>query len=229
MSLPGHSRPPLRMGRARHAAASPLRQLGQGTVEAVLAAAAMAGLACAIAWIGRLQFQALEVSQAGRLAAFTAARAPSAARADHGTSVSVSRTSSSSPTAAGGDDAVGRRLALEWLRVDDGLVAAQAQRRVAPDVGWEAAAGVAAPTSLWRHTAVAIGAGHAESDAHTQQRLTASVAGWSRTADASRRLSNALQSRVRNLDAAWGGRRPGDDWVSAWADLAPAGRVAVKR
>lgn len=229
MSLPGRSRPPVCMARGRHATASPARQIGQGTVEAVLAAAALAGLACAIAWIGRLQFQALEVSQAGRLAAFTAARAPAAARAGHGMSVSVSRTSSSSRTAAGGDDAVGRRLALDWLRVDDGLVAAQARRRVAPDVGWEVFGGVAAPTSLLRHTAVAIGAGHAESDAHTQQRLTASQAGWARTAGASRRLSNALQSRVGNLDAAWGGRRPDDDWVSAWADLVPAARIAGKR
>lgn len=204
------------------------RQHGQGMAEALLAAAALAGCVHAVAWTARVQFNGLEVSQASRLAAFSAARARQAVPDDDATAIRLYRPIGD--TARGlPSDAVRGQLAAQWLRVDDSLLAAQARRQVAPNGGWDSVGRDARPLVLLRHTALAAQAGHATSDALAQQRLAESRAGWSGVADASRGLSRTLRNRAGEVDAAWGGRKPGDDWVSAWQDLVPAGRLVPRK
>ncbi|WP_186332213.1 hypothetical protein [Bordetella genomosp. 13] len=204
------------------------RQRGQGVVEALLAAAALAACVHAIAWTARVQFHALEVSQAGRLAAFSAARARQAAEGDGATQIRLYQPAAD--TASGlSADAVRGQLASQWQHLDGTLLAARAQREVAPSGGWDSAWRVAEPLVLHRHTALAEQAGHASSDTQAQQRLTESTAGWGHAADTSLGLSRTLRKRAGNVDAAWGGRKPGDDWVSDWADLAPADRITKRK
>ncbi len=203
-------------------------QRGQGVVEALLAAAALAGCVHAIAWTARLQFNGLEVSQASRLAAFSAARARQAAQDDGATAIRLYRPVGDMAQELT-PDAVRGQLAAQWLRVDDSLLAAQARRRVAPNGGWDSVGRDAQPLVLLRHTALAAQAGHATSDAQAQHRLAESRAGWSGVTDASRRLSRTLRNRAGEVDAAWGGRKPGDDWLSAWHDLVPAGRLVPRK
>lgn len=204
------------------------RQRGQGAIEALLAASALAGCVYAIAWTARLQFNVLEVSQASRLAAFSAARAPRAGVADGATQIRLYQPAGD--TAQGlASDAVARQLAGQWLRVDGALLAAQAQRQVVPGGGWDSLGSEARPMVLSRHTALAAQAGHAASDVQIQQRLAESRTGWSSAADPSRSLARTLRSRAGEVDGAWGGRKPGDDWVSAWHDLVPPGRLVPRK
>lgn len=212
------------------------RQRGQAVAEALLAAITLGACAYAIAWTGRLQHQAMVASQDSRVAAFTAVRGPLPASLSADSRLDVERVDGP-PAVVGGSaaEAVQGRLADDWLRVDRRLIRLQAERRIELGIGLEQARRMGAAMSdttvaeeaamLRRHTALAEGAGHAESDRAGHQRIAAGTLGWRDTVLASQDLSRALRQRIGALDAAWGGRRPDDDWLSVWNDLAPADRV----
>jgi len=214
----------------------PHRQRGQALAEALLASIALGACAYAIAWTGRLQHQAIATSQDSRVAAFTAARGSLPASLSGASRLRAERIDGPLP-ASGGNAADGAqgRLADEWLRVDWRLMRLQAERRIEPGVGLEQARGMGAAMSdmavadggatLRRYTALAEGAGHAASDQAGHQRIAAGTLGWRGAAQVSQSLSRTLRQRIGAIDAAWGGRKPDDDWLSIWSDLAPADRV----
>jgi len=199
-------------------------------IEALLAVAALAACVYAMAWTSRLQFRALELSQAGRLAAFSAARAPQAAADTDGTGRAM-RVRLYLPARVQNlwQDEAHTRLAADWLRVDDTLLAADAFGQVVPSGGWDGAWHAASPLVLHRHTALAHRAGHGQSDMQVQQRLTQSRTGWADVAQPSLELSSTLRRRAAGVETAWGRREPGDDWVSAWADLIPPTYVQARK
>jgi len=231
------------------------RQRGQAVLEALLAAAALGVCAYAIAWTGRLQHQALAVSQDSRVAAFTAARGAPPSTPGQASRLLGSRVAAAPDAET--DTRLGQ-LADEWLRVDSRLLRMQAERGVTPGIGLERGAALGALDAfdaldrrgrtaraaaaasraaneagttyvLRRYTVLAEGAGHAATDRAGQQRIAEGQLGWRRVAGDSQRLSRTLRQRIGTVDAAWGGRQPGEDWTSAWADLVPAERMPPAR
>jgi hypothetical protein len=195
---------------------------GQGTVEALLVVAVLLALACAIAWTGKLQHRVMALAQAGRAMAFAAARGYVLPDSRDGARLRMTRESG-----AWADDAsMPAQLSRDWLRTDARLLTVQAAREVAPSAGLESLHGT--PARLARFTSVAEAGGHAVSDDDGQHRLTHGRLGWSEAADESRALSNRLRGRIAGIENAWGKRQPGDDWVSAWAGLVPADRLASR-
>jgi hypothetical protein len=195
-------------------------QRGQGLVEALFAVAILALCIQAIAWTGRLQYQAMAAAQDGRAAAFSAARgqpAASLSRAD-----SLLRLDSEAAPAGAANQGEGARLSREWLRADERLLRARAERTVAARAGLEQMRGVDRAVTLSRHTAVARAGGHAVSDADGQSRLVSSPAGWGRAGDVSLRLARTVNGRAAQAEMGWIKREPGSDWVSVWADLVPS-------
>lgn len=190
---------------------------GQGLTEALLAVAALSLCAQAIAWTGRLQHQALTVSQGSRTMAFSAARGYRPSTSGDAQRVELSQIRSP----AAGDDIVAR-LGRDWLRVDDRILRVRAERDVAPETGLEQAYGASHRVTLRRETVVAPAGGHAASDADGQARLGQGETGWGRAARASQSLARTLSQRIAGIEAAWGERRPDGDWLSVWADLVPA-------
>ena len=197
-----------------------IEQRGQGLVESIFAFAALLACAYGIAWIGSARHQAMQAAQTSRTAAFTAARGEAVPAGRDGARLDLNRN------LAGTVPADGRQAQLQqdWLRVDTRLVAAQAQRKVQPPGGWTWLS--PGDVSVRRHTAVAQAGGHAVSDRDGQQRITDSRMGWQAAAGASQSLARRLRSSVAGIDGAWGGRKPDDDWVSAWSALAPAEKLA---
>jgi hypothetical protein len=202
------------------------RQRGQGLVEALFAVAVLGLCAQAISWVGRLQYQAMAAAQDSRVAAFSVARgqeAASAARADF--RLRISREAAAAGASGRGETG---SLSREWLRVDERLLRASAERDVEATVGFEQRRAGERSVVLARHTTVAQAGGHAASDADGQNRLVASATGWGRAGDTSLALSRRLRDRIAGIEAAWGERAPGNDWVSVWADLVPSQRLGKR-
>ncbi|MGN6581143.1 MAG: hypothetical protein ACTHJ1_14330 [Bordetella sp.] len=198
------------------------RQQGQGLIESVFALTAVLACACAIAWTGSAWHQAMLAAQASRTAAFSAARGGAlAARRDEGDLNLVRRQIGSVPS-----DGKHAQLQQDWLRVDTRLVTAQAERKIQAPAGWMQS--YAGDVTVHRHTSVAQAGGHANSDKDGQQRITESRTGWQAAGAPSQALARRLKSSIAGVDGAWGGRRPDDDWVSAWPQLVPAERLTSK-
>jgi hypothetical protein len=195
------------------------RQRGQGLLESIFAFAALLACACAIAWIGSAQHQAMQAAQASRAAAFAAARGDAPASRD-GIRLGSSRDQAG-PAPADGRQA---QLQRDWLRVDTHLVRVEAQRRIQPPGGWSWLS--VGDVSVRRHTAVAQAGGHAVSDQAGQQRIMESRMGWQEAAEPSQSLARRLRSSIAGIDGAWGGRKPDLDWVSAWSGLVPSDKLA---
>jgi hypothetical protein len=195
------------------------RQQGQGLVESVFALAALLACACAIAWTGSAQHQAMQAAQASRAAAFSAARGDTPAARRDGAALGVARNQVG-PVPA---DAKQAQLQQDWLRVDARLLTAQAERRIQAPAGWTSLS--LGEVTVRRHTSVAQAGGHAVTDMDGQRRIADSRAGWQAAAGRSLSLAHRLRSDISGVDGAWGGRRPDTDWVSAWAQLVPADRL----
>jgi len=198
------------------------RQQGQALVEAVFALAALLACACAIAWTGSAWHQAMQAAQASRAVAFSAARGGAPAARGDGVDLGLARNRAGSVPVDGKQ----AQLQQDWLRVDTRLVTAQAERKIQAPAGWTQSP--VGDVTVQRHTSVAQAGGHAVSDKDGQQRITESRAGWRLAAGPSQSLARRLRSGISGVDGAWGGRKPDDDWVSAWPRLVPADRLTSR-
>ncbi|HEX7749989.1 MAG TPA: hypothetical protein VF445_14705 [Bordetella sp.] len=198
------------------------RQQGQGLVEAVFALAVLLACACAIAWTGSARHQAMQAAQASRAAAFSAARGGVPVARRDGVELNLVR-SQAGPVPLDDRQA---QLQQDWLRVDPRLVTALAERKIRAPAGWTQSP--VGEVTVRRHTSVAQAGGHAVSDEQGQRRITESRMGWQAAAEPSRSLARRLRSSISGIDGAWGGRKPDDDWVSAWPQLVPADRLTSK-
>src|SRR5690606_10776299 len=123
-------------------------------------------------------------------------------------------------------------LRQDWRIQDPGMMVAQV--RVAPparrlgDAPHGRTSGLAdfnTYPALRRHTALLVGAGHAENDARVQHILAQSSLAWSESANASYRVGSGVDAAMARVDAAWRRDRPVFDWLGLWAGDVPARRV----
>ena len=132
------------------------------------------------------------------------------------------------PTLAqvGGADGQARALRGDWGIEDAGVLTVQSQTR--PDASFLLRHLGAAPT-IRRHTAILVGAGHADTATVTQRRLAQSWLGWRSPASTSLGLARHLGSRMSAVDAAWKRPLPLYDWLTPWAEEVPDGQYMPDR
>ncbi|AWP77656.1 hypothetical protein [Bordetella bronchiseptica] len=197
------------------------RQRGQALAEALPLLAMLLLAWAAVAWLGTLRHQALRLGQHSRVAAFmAAAAAPSAPR----TATLARQAGLAGRTAADGMPAL---LARDWLQVDTRLLHAQAAEPAAMPGGLLREGAIAA--ALRGVTVLAIGPGHASDARAGNDRLARSVAGWQLAHRAAAPAVAATRRRVRPVEAAWGLRDAGQDWLRTWADMASADGAVLRR
>ena len=195
------------------------RQQGQALIEALLMLPLLALLLWAGSWIGGLQFAALETAQASRKAAMAGAlgQPMQNQHAPRGMALSgkIGTLSGIAPSQVAA-------LQDEWFGVDLRLLSATASTaRLDHDS--------AAWLHITRRTQVASGAGYAHGDADTQRRIARAPTSWRKAESVSLAEARRLKPVVDRLDGPW--RRPGLslDWLSQWADVVPADRLASSK
>lgn len=195
-----------------------VRQRGQAVIEALLMLPLMALLLWATSGIGSLQFSAQQTTQVGRTAAMSAARGqplPSL-RAPAGMDLSgaVQTLSGTTPPQMAA-------LQGEWLGGAMTLLSVEARaqpKRMDPLIG----------LSISRRLSVASGAGYAHGDADAQRRVGASSTGWLQAGQTSLSEAARMQRPVERTDGPWGRPKLSLDWLSHWADVVPADRLAKR-
>lgn len=120
-------------------------------------------------------------------------------------------------------------LRRQWRIEDTGIVASNIA--VAPLSGPVRARKTATVTGLndfdrqqfvlRRHTAILTGAGHASSDASTQQVVAESALAWNQSAGSSYALGTDVAAAMSRVDAAWNRPEPIFDWLAPWAGQVP--------
>ncbi len=196
-----------------------LRQKGQAVVEALLMLPLLVLLLCAVPWIGGLQFAAQEMAQASRKTAMAGAL---------GRPLQDLRATSNMKLSGGAELLPGvaapriSALQNEWFGAGLSLlsVTASTERRDRDAPAWLRVA---------RRTHVASGAGYAHGDADTQRRIGNAPTSWRSVESASLSQARRMKPVIDRMDGPWG--RPGLslDWLSAWADVVPADRLAGRR
>ncbi|KCV63567.1 hypothetical protein L493_2055 [Bordetella bronchiseptica 99-R-0433] len=195
-------------------------QRGQALAEALPLLAVLLLAWAAVAWLGALCHQALRLGQHSRAAAFMAAAgAPFAAR-----TVSLARQGGPAERAAA--DGLPVLLARDWLQVDTRLLHAQAAEPAAMPGGLLREGAVS--TALRGVTVLAVGAGHAPDARAGNDRLAGSVTGWRAAHRVAAPAVAATRRRVRPVEAAWGLRDAGQDWLRTWADMASADGAVLR-
>lgn len=193
-----------------------IRQQGQALIEALLMLPLLALLLWAGAWIGGLQFAAQEMAQASRKAAMAGALGQPMQNQHAPRGVALSGKAGPLPGIA---PARVSALQDEWFGVDLRLLSATAStaRHDRDTAAW---------LHITRRTHVASGAGYAHGDVDTQRRIGRAPTSWRKAEGASLAEARRLKPVVDRLDGPW--RRPGLslDWLSEWADVVPADRLA---
>ncbi|MBB1597688.1 TadE/TadG family type IV pilus assembly protein [Achromobacter sp. UMC46] len=193
-------------------------QQGQAVVEALLLLPLMAMMVWAVSGIGNLQFSAQQMSQASRKAAMAGALGQPLEPAWS----SASSALKSQATALSGIASPRVRvLQDEWFGV--GLRWLSVQARTAP-VRHDA---LLAP-SIVRQTRVAIGAGYAHGDADARRRIAGAPTAWRQAERASLAQARRVGAIAQRMDGPWGRAAVSMDWLSPWADLAPADRLGKR-
>ncbi|WP_323017559.1 hypothetical protein [Castellaniella sp.] len=227
-------------------------QRGQALAESLVVLGALASLWLGVAWLGRVQDAALQLSHASRQAAFAwahqgitdtdlAAQAvdDSQASGQHG---QTRQGSALLPDRVGlrldasrvrsgrwpGDPVAGAALARQELQLgDETFWRIQASARTA---GQGQTSGRLwdfdrLAVSLQRHTAILRGAGAASGDLAAQTVLGGSGQLWGRYVSVSQAAGQAVDRRLQGVDAAWGRTRPQWDWLGAWSASVPARHI----
>lgn len=191
------------------------RQKGQAVIEALLTLPLLALLLWAVAGIGKLQFAAQQTTQASRKAVMAGALGQplAALRAPPGMALS-------SDAHALSGVATPRASALQDEWFDAVLTMLSVEISSQPPV-----AGPSAWPSIARRISVATGAGYAHGDADAQRRVGQSRTGWRQAGQGSLSEATRMRGPVDRVDGAWGRPRLSLDWLSAWADVAPADRL----
>ncbi|MFD4839894.1 pilus assembly protein [Achromobacter sp. NPDC058515] len=195
------------------------RQQGQAVIEALLMLPLMSLLLWAVAGIGSLQFSAQQTTQASRKAVMSGALGQPLQTLRAPAGMGLSSDAMALPGVA-----APRVSALqdEWfgagLRMLSVEVRAQAQPR-----------GPSAWPPIARRLSVASGAGHAHGDADAQRRVGSARAAWHQAAQSSLSEAARMARPVARVDAPWGRPALSLDWLSAWADVAPADRLGNRR
>ena len=229
--------------------ASMIDQSGQALAEALVALGALASLCLAIAWLGRTQDAALQLSHASRQAAFAWAHQdlPDAdlaaqAAADGLAPGQRGRTRSGADLLSG---SIRVRLdalpVLQGRRPGDpvpGAADIRGELRLGDETLWRA--GVGARTAgrdrisgglrdfddqalfLLRQTVIMRGTGAAADDAAVQGTLGGSGRVWARAGRVSQAVGAGVDRRMQGVDAAWGRERPDWDWLGPWTSQVPA-------
>lgn len=233
-----------------------LRQLGQSTVEALVALAVLAGMVAAIAWLGRLQDISLQMGHVSRHAAFGFAH-QGLAHADLATGTQAQMqapgrhwhtrqgksmlqgdlllqvdSSSLAPARQAGDPVSKASAMRSELQLGDAAVW-QVQVRVR--TAGQAVTGNKLhdfdqlALGLARHTAIMRGSGAASSDHAAQSILGNSRHVWKSQADQTMQTGQGITARLADIDAAWG--RPGIswDWLNPWTGWVPQNHLNVRR
>ncbi|MGB6008081.1 hypothetical protein [Castellaniella sp.] len=223
-------------------------QGGQALAEALVVLAALAGLCLGIAWLGRTQDAALQLSHASRQAAFAwalqdlpAVDLSSQAKADSLAPGQRGRTRSGAALLPDGMhvrlDALpgwqGRRpgdpvpgaadIRRELELGDETLWRLRAHARTA---GQDRTLGDLRDFDdqalfLQRHTAIMRGAGAAADDAAVQGALGGSGQVWGQAWQAAQAAGSDVDRRLQGVDAAWGRERPRWDWLGPWTGRVP--------
>ena len=215
---------------------APTVQHGQAAAEAILTVALLSIISVGIAWVAQLQHEALAAAQTSRQAAFGEARG----QASMGTRglpgvLSAAYGKSSSNVLPISKNKQAQTLANDWLALkpETLTVWAQAGRRhfLSFFSGGTLRLSSMVDSSLGvrRQTSLITGAGHATSDANTQQRLATSATGWLSAASLSMQAAKQEKSRMQPVDAVWKRGVLTSDWLRPWADLVPAERIGAKR
>ncbi|MGB6241133.1 MAG: hypothetical protein WBF69_01495 [Castellaniella sp.] len=224
-------------------------QTGQALAEALVVLGALASLWLGVAWLGRVQDAALQLSHVSRQAAFAWAHqgVPDAdvtvQALDDGLAAGqrgqdrqgrdllphgIALRQEPLPARPGrgpGDPVAGATQARQELRLGDETVRRfQAGARTA---GREQVSGSLRDfdqlsLSLQRHTAILRGAGAADGDDAVQAVLGGSEQVWGRYARDSQAAGRVADQRLQGVDAAWGRDRPRWDWLAAWTGRIPA-------
>ncbi|MGS1106629.1 pilus assembly protein [Achromobacter anxifer] len=195
------------------------RQQGQALIEALLMLPLLALLLWAGTWIGGLQFAAQEMAQASRKAAMAGALGQPMQNQRAPRGMALSGKAGPLPGIA---PARVSALQDEWFGVGLRLLSATAStaRHDRDTAAW---------LHITRRTHVASGAGYAHGDADTQRRIGRAPTSWRKAESASLAEARRLKPVIDRLDGPW--RRPGLslDWLSEWADVVPADRLANRK
>lgn len=224
------------------------KQTGQALAEALTVLGVLGSLWGGIAWLGRLQDVGMQLAHASRRAAFAHAHQGMAPEAlGSGGDGHLDAPGHRWKSRRGADFlADGTHLTLESTEFPvgpqpgdpvAGAAALRREWRLGDPAVWRAVAQAATATgsaatgavhgfdrlglSLRRHTAILSGDGAAAGDADAQFILADSPRGWGNAAAASRAAGQAVASRLRGIDAAWGRALPDWDWIGPWTGSVP--------
>lgn len=182
-------------------------QRGQAMVEALLLLPVLILMLLAIAWLGRTRFTALTLLQASRTAAMSIAR---------GARVEIRDVPGGGRLQVVADsDGDGDAWQDQWWAADARRVSATSQADISGGAGWS-------DVRLTRRIIVAAGAGSARDEGEAQRRIGAAMTPWSRAAVHSEALARVVVPAVDAVDAPWRRSSLSLDWLSSWADVAPA-------
>lgn len=194
-------------------------QRGQAVIEALLMLPLMALLLWAVAGIGKLQFSALQTTQASRKAVMSGALGQplSALHAPAGMALSsddVALSGVAAPRIAALQD--------EWFGAGLRMLSVQVQTQPRPHdaVAWPLIA---------RRLVVASGAGYAHGDADAQRRVAGARTGWRQAGQRSSSEAARMEHPINRADGPWGRPKLSLDWLSAWADVVPQDRLGNQR
>ncbi len=125
--------------------------------------------------------------------------------------------------------ASGAQLRRDWQVADEGVM--QASVAVSPGNASGVFSGPAwgdvvrgldaAYPSIRRYAYILAGAGHADSDGQTQQRVARADQPWAQAAGVSYGLAGQMSGRMRQVDQAWGRSAPDNDWLYRWQTWLP--------
>lgn len=217
-----------------------LQQSGQAVIEAVIAALALTALWWAITWLARLQDFSLHVHHGVRYAAFALSREGllNNKRVDAAWQALprqwVTPNQGSLLAIYGQRDWQLQQLAPAATKDQPGgnyrpaLVMSQ-ELGTADDGAWKVAHrltpayqdGLAPFPTIHRTLAIAIGAGHAESDRSTREIVEQSATTWQQPFSTSRRLSEQIAGGASGVDAGWKRPAPTTRWLELWEAEVP--------
>lgn len=207
-----------------------LPQAGQAMAEALLVCLTLLVLSSASVWLFRAQQVALSVQHASARAAFLAARQlPSPGNPSAGPNYVIAHLRST-PSAQ-----TRYRLADQWKADNRRIYQAHVWQPLTVPfshggllAGMSAHKGASPALTLKRSTAILIDAGHASSDAHTQQRVAQAQTAWALAARTSYDLAEKINQAMAPVDAAWSRPLLMSEWVGHWASVVPKDALKVQ-
>lgn len=224
-------------------------QNGQALAESLVVLGVLASVWLGVAWLGRVQDAALQLSHISGQAVFAWAH-----QGVDGDDLAIQAADDHRALGQRGQTRQGQDLLPDGvgLRFDtlpshsgrwpgdtvDGAAQARRELQLGDETFGRIQAGARtagqAQTSgrLWdfdrlslplqRHAVILRGAGAASGDAAVQAVLGDSQRLWGRYASVSQAAGQAVDQRMQGVDAAWGRARPQWDWLDAWTGRVPA-------